>query len=206
MHLAVFRRTRWQSGGTSRQSGLRVGLRFSDGRRVTTLDIPETRYVPVTRGPGLETMAMTRQAVGLIPLDTGGHTSHRSLFRTAVDLYAAELPPSGEAQLVVEWPDEGMGETRTLIDTAAIRAAAEQAFEVWPGLEPPDPAGQPSGTFTVLEVSGPPSFLAPPLSPRQLEERRREEEARRRYLPRADWTGMGYRRWRGGPPRPGSRR
>ncbi|MET8379367.1 ankyrin repeat domain-containing protein [Streptomyces microflavus] len=51
------------------------------------------------------------------------------------------------------------------------------------------------GTFTVLEMSGPPSFLAPPLSPRQLEERRHEEEARRRYLPRADWTGMGYRDW-----------
>lgn len=195
MHLTVFRRTRWQSGGASRQSGLRVGLRFSDGRRITTLDIPETRYVPVTRGPGLETMAMTQQAVGLIPLDPGRHASHRSLFRTAVDLYAAQLPPSGEAQLVVEWPDEGMGETRTPIDTAAIRAAAEQAFEVWPGLEPPDPAGQPSGTFTVLEMSGPPSFLAPPLSPRQLEERRHEEEARRRYLPRADWTGMGYRDW-----------
>ncbi|MER6194912.1 ankyrin repeat domain-containing protein [Streptomyces cyaneofuscatus] len=195
MHLAVFRKTRWQSGDTNRQSGLRVGLRFSDGRRITTLDIPESRYVPVTRGPGLETMAMTSQAVGLMPLDAGGHASHRSLFRTAVDLYAAELPPSGETQLVVEWPDEGMGETRTLIDTAAIRAAAEQAFEVWPGLEPQDPAGQPSGTFTVLEMSGPPSFLAPPLSPRQLEERRREEEARRRYLPRADWTGMGYRDW-----------
>ncbi|MFJ9329196.1 hypothetical protein ACIRPN_23310 [Streptomyces sp. NPDC101230] len=59
MHLAVFRRTRWQSGDTARQSGLRVGPRLSDGRRITTLDIPETRHVPVTRGPGLETMAMT---------------------------------------------------------------------------------------------------------------------------------------------------
>ncbi|MFJ9329195.1 hypothetical protein ACIRPN_23315 [Streptomyces sp. NPDC101230] len=75
-----------------------------------------------------------------------------------MDLYAAELPPSGETQLVVAWPDEGMGETRTPIDTAAIRAAAEQAFEVWPGLEAPDPARQPSGTFTVLEMSGPPPF------------------------------------------------
>ncbi|WP_237492813.1 ankyrin repeat domain-containing protein [Streptomyces sp. YIM 132580] len=33
------------------------------------------------------------------------------------------------------------------------------------------------------------------MSPCQLEERRREEKARRRYLPRADWTGMGYRDW-----------
>lgn len=194
MHLAVFRRTRWQSGDTNRQSGLRVGLRFSDGRRITTLDTPQARYIPVTGPSGLETMAMTRQAVGLIPLDPGTHQVHRSLFRTAVDLYAAELPPSGEAELVVEWPDEGMGETRTPVDTAAIRAAAERAFEVWPELEPPDPAEQPR-SFALLELSGPPGFLAPPLTPHQLEERRREEEARRRYLPRADWTGMDYRNW-----------
>lgn len=194
MHLSVFRKTRWQNGDTNRQSGLRVGLRFSDGRRITTLDASQARHVPVTRSSGQETMAMTWQAVGLIPLDPGVHQSHRSLFRTAVDLYAAELPPPGEAELVVEWPDEGMGETRTPIDTAAIRAAAEEAFEVWPGLEPPDPAGQPS-TFSVLEMSGPPAFLAPPLSPRQVEERRREEEARRRYVPRADWTDIGYRDW-----------
>lgn len=38
LHLSVFRKTRWQSQDSRRQSGLRVGLLFSDGRRVTSLD------------------------------------------------------------------------------------------------------------------------------------------------------------------------
>ncbi|MCO6716931.1 ankyrin repeat domain-containing protein, partial [Streptomyces sp. CHB19.2] len=83
------------------------------------------------------------QAVGLIPLDPGLHHPHRSLFKTDVDLYLAELPPPGEAELVVEWPDESMAETRTAIDVEVLRAASGRALEVWPDLGPPEPAQQP---------------------------------------------------------------
>ena len=112
LHLAVFRKARRQSADPRRQSGLRVGLLFSDGRRVTSLDGTVNRKVRVT-GPGGEvTEAQTLQAVGLIPLDPGLHLSRRSAFTTEVDLYLAELPPAGEAQLMVEWPDEDIAETR----------------------------------------------------------------------------------------------
>ncbi|CAM5385708.1 hypothetical protein SHIRM173S_09737 [Streptomyces hirsutus] len=50
-----------------------------------------------TRPQGQASVATTEQAVGLIPLDPGLHHSHRSLFKTDVDLYLAELPPLGEA-------------------------------------------------------------------------------------------------------------
>ncbi|MFE4171666.1 ankyrin repeat domain-containing protein [Streptomyces sp. NPDC056909] len=196
LHLTVFRKTRRQSADTQRQSGLRVGLLFSDGRRVTSLDGTVQRRVALTGGPerGRASMASTTQAVGLIPLDPGPHHSHRSLFKTDVDLYLAELPPPGEAQLVVEWPDERIAETRTPVDVAALHAASGRALEVWPGLEPPDPSGQP-GFFGHMEFGVPPAFLAPSLTPYQLDQLRREEEARQRYVPRADWQRMGFRDW-----------
>ncbi|MET8117067.1 ankyrin repeat domain-containing protein [Streptomyces prasinus] len=194
LHLAVFRSVRRQVAEAGRQSGLRVGLLFSDGRRVTSLDGKVSRRIPFTGPQGQESVATTEQAVGLIPLDPGLHHPHRSLFKTDVDLYLAELPPPGEAELVVEWPDESMAETRTAIDVEVLRAASGRALEVWPDLGPPEPAQQP-GAFATMEMSGPPTFLAPPLTRRQVEALRREEEARQRYVPRADWQQMGYRDW-----------
>ncbi|QEV21801.1 ankyrin repeat domain-containing protein [Streptomyces alboniger] len=194
LHLSVFRKARWRSADSGRQSGLRVGLLFCDGRRVTSLDPTVQRAVKWTRPDGEKSTAMTDQAVGLIPLDPGLHGSRRSLFKTDVDLYLAELPPPGKAHLVVEWPDEGIDETRTSIDTAALHASAARVLEVWPGLEPPDPAGQP-GSFSTIEMGGPPGFLAPPLTGHQRMMLRRQEEERLRYEPRADWERMAYGDW-----------
>ncbi|EPH45169.1 ankyrin repeat domain-containing protein [Streptomyces aurantiacus] len=195
LHLSVFRTTRWRSADSTRQSGLRVGLLFSDGRRVTSLDAKEQRLLQWTGSDGRAHSTVTGQAVGLIPLDPGLDNSRRSTFKTDVDLYLAELPPPGIAHLVVEWPDEGVAETRTPIDTAALHAAAAQAVEVWPGLEPPDPAEQP-GSFATIQMSGPPGFLAPPLSGHQRAALRHEEEERQRYVPRADWEGIGSEDWK----------
>ncbi|WP_461027803.1 ankyrin repeat domain-containing protein [Streptomyces sparsus] len=194
LHLSVFRRIRLQDAANKRQSGLRVGLLFSDGRRVTSLDGTVERRIEFTDHQGQPRVAATTQAAGLVPLDPGLGHARRSLFKTDVDLYLAELPPAGEAQLVVEWPDEGIAETRTPVDVAALHAASTRAVEVWPGLEPPDPSTQPSG-FTYIEGGGPPGFLAPPLSSHQRETLRRQEEERRRYVPRADWQRVGYGDW-----------
>ncbi|WP_326667095.1 ankyrin repeat domain-containing protein [Streptomyces canus] len=194
LHLAVYRKTRRQGGDQRRQSGLRVGLLLSDGRRVTSLDGTVMRSISWTGPQGQPQEASTEQAVGLIPLDPGLHHSRRSLFKTDVDLYLAELPPPGETQLVVEWPDEGVPETRTPVDVDALLAAARRAIEVWPGLEPPDHEALP-GSFATIEISGPPALLAPPLNRRQREALRRAEEARQRYVPQADWQRMGYGDW-----------
>ncbi|MDT0344497.1 ankyrin repeat domain-containing protein [Streptomyces litchfieldiae] len=194
LHLAVFRGIRRQGTLANRQSGLRVGLRFSDGRRVTSLDGTVPRHFRFTGPGGEEREAATTQAVGLIPLDPGMHHSHRSLFKTDVDLYLAELPPLGDAQLVVEWPDEGIAETHTPVEVAALHAATSRTIEVWPGLEPPEPTEE-SRSIATMELGGPPSFLAPPLTPGRLRKRRREEEARQRYVPRADWQRMSPQDW-----------
>ncbi|WP_328912014.1 MULTISPECIES: ankyrin repeat domain-containing protein [unclassified Streptomyces] len=193
LHLAVFHKSRRQSAEAKRQSGLRVGLLFSDGRRVTSLDGTVIRSISFRNSGGQAGEAQTDQAVGLIPLDTGLQ-ARRSLFKTDVDLYLAELPPPGDAWLVVEWPDEEIAEVRTPVDAAALRAASGRALEIWPGLEPPDPETLP-GRIAITEMSGPPAFLAPPLTRDQRERLRREEEARQRYVPRADWQRMGYQDW-----------
>ncbi|WP_282796486.1 ankyrin repeat domain-containing protein [Streptomyces sp. CC224B] len=195
LHLAVFRNTRWNRSTAGRQSGLRVGLLFPDGRRVTSLDFPEQRLGQCLGPAGRLYSPVTDQPVGLIPLDPGLHDSHRSTFKTDVDLYLAELPPPDGAQLVVEWPDEDIPETHTSLDTAVLHDASARAVEVWPGIEPPDPADQPSSLVT-MEVSGAPGFLARPLSGHERAELRRQEEERQRYVPRADWHRIGYEEWK----------
>ncbi|MGV9338791.1 ankyrin repeat domain-containing protein [Streptomyces sp. NPDC003688] len=191
LHLAVFRRTRRDGGGVSRQSGLRVGLLLSDGRRVTSLDGVTTCYITYTGPQGEARVAQTDQAVGLIQLDPG---QRPSFYRADVDLYLPELPPRGQAELVVEWPDEAIPETRTAVDTDALRAAAAGVVEVWSGLEEPE-AGEEHELIAIMERIGPTVLLAPPLTRDQIERLRREEEARQRYVPRADWDGLRCDDW-----------
>lgn len=194
LHLAVFRAVRRDSAGGARQSGLRVGLALADGRRVTSLDGTVDRYRTVTDAQGRTHHVSSSQGIGLIPLDPGLGHPHRSMFKTDVDLYLPELPPPGETLLVVEWPDEGIAETRVAVDAAALRAGARQAVEVWPDLPDhgPDEALRLVGR---VEMGGPPALLAPPLTRGQREELRLREEARRRYVPQADWSGMRHRDW-----------
>ncbi len=193
LHLAVRRPVHRGEDEAGRQSGLRVGLLLADGRRVTSLD--ESRGGSVLGPAALRAAAAgLEEPSGLIPLDPGVDYARRSLFKTDVDLYLPELPPLGETRLVVEWPDEDIPETSTPVDAGALRAAAARSFEAWPDLPAPDPETQP-GMIITSHMGGPPSFLAPPLSRHQRAVLRQQEEARRRYVPRADWSGMGYRDW-----------
>ncbi|MEV2255200.1 ankyrin repeat domain-containing protein [Streptomyces sp. NPDC050147] len=192
LHLSVHRPVYWQSERGGRQSGLRVGLSLGDGRRVTSLDARQERVVGPAQAGGA--MAVVGAATGLIALDPGMSDVRRSLFKTDVDLYLTELPPPGATRLVVEWPDEDLPETSTLVDAGALRAAAARAVEVWPDLPPLEPGAGPD-SLSVLRVSGPPSFLARPMSGYERRALREQEEARVRYVPRADWKGMKYGDW-----------
>ncbi|GAA2069268.1 hypothetical protein GCM10009801_18650 [Streptomyces albiaxialis] len=194
LHLSVHRKVRRQKIPSGRQSGLRVGLELSDGRRVTSLDAPRQRHLEWTSRDGETVSAVTRQAVGLIPLDGSRSSSSRSVFAVPVDLYLAELPPPGGTGLVVEWPDEDVPETRTPVDASALRAASAGAVEIWPGIEPPAPVGEP-GSVALVEMGGPPAFLAPPTAPHRQAELEQREKERRRYVPRADWEDMSSHDW-----------
>ncbi|MFJ2766308.1 ankyrin repeat domain-containing protein [Streptomyces sp. NPDC087300] len=197
LHLAVHRIAHRQERGSARQSGLRVGLSLADGRRVTSLDGAEPP-VEVVGPPGLLDAHVSRgqgRRCGLIPLDPGAGASWSSPLKDDVDLYLAELPPSGTTRLVVEWPDEGIAETSTPVDADALRSAAARAVEVWPELRTQEPPLQPE-LRAFLRMGGPRNFLAPPLSWLQRHTLRELEKTRQREAPRADWEHMRYDDWR----------
>ncbi len=114
LRLGVFLRT-IQEGGAGRPvhwgggrggaGALCFGLLLADGRRVTTLD--GNPWPAPTEGPPRPTLQL-RGGAG------GG-------FHYAIQLHLSQLPPAGPTQLVVEWPDKGVPETRTAIDATALR-------------------------------------------------------------------------------------
>ena len=103
--------------------GLRWGVEYSDGRRVTSVDdyspheaspdewdpdwLPDR---PVLRGLGR-------------PTSWGGAWSR--------DVWLWPLPPPGPLRLVCAWPDRGIAETGTTVDAGPIRQAAAQAVPLW---------------------------------------------------------------------------
>jgi hypothetical protein len=67
--------------------------------------------------------------------------------------WVAPLPPEGPVVVVLTWPGFGIAETRTVLDGAAVRAAASSSRMLWPPqptVEPPEPPEPPrpaSGWF-----------------------------------------------------------
>jgi len=179
LELAVARR-RITSGAVGHRANLlalggiteelRVGVILADGRIGTTLD-------PEIRPPLPDTARVTLRR-------RHGYGGMGGPFVTRTALYLEPLPPEGTMTLVVEWPEEGIAETRVEIDTGAIRAAAADVVELWPGMrespprepdrESPDlavgkgPATSRSGRPTVPTASG---AYPPPGPPRPSPER-----------------------------------
>ncbi|MER7112428.1 ankyrin repeat domain-containing protein [Streptomyces sp. NPDC000229] len=99
----------------------------------------------------------------------------------------SELPPEGALTLVVEWPDEGVPETQTVIDAGEIRAAAARAVEIWPDLETPAPVADGGTSAMWVSIAGPAGLMATTHSHRLDADRDAD-----RYEPRGDWGGMRY--------------
>ncbi|MEU2853691.1 ankyrin repeat domain-containing protein [Streptomyces syringium] len=168
IRLSVFRRQAHEDRGDG-TDGLRFTMVLADGRRAGTSD-PDVGGVP-----GQAEQPSLRLRGG-----SGG------LFHYGIELYMSQLPPQGPLTLVTEWPAAKIPETRTEFDGTALRAAAETAVEVWPGL-PPAPEQEVVGWMTM----GPQEIMARPqqwLLPRP---QRRPPVER----DRADWEGMGAEGW-----------
>ncbi|MBC3984730.1 hypothetical protein H8N01_19695 [Streptomyces sp. AC536] len=101
----------------SAAGALRCGMLLGDGRKVTTLDPAPTTATNGSTGPSLR-------------LEGGGDGFHEHLV-----LHLSQLPPEGPLELVVEWPDEDIPETRTTFDGTAVRAAGAEAVPIWPEAE-----------------------------------------------------------------------
>jgi hypothetical protein len=112
---------------------LLLGIEYADGRRASTLH--DIRMEGPSAVPDGDQLVLAQQGGG------GGELSVDQTF------WVAPLPPPGPLTVVLTWPGFGMAESRTVLDGAAIRAAASHSQVLWP----PQPAVE---------------FREPPPSPR----------------------------------------
>jgi hypothetical protein len=106
-------------------NALLVGVLFADGRRASS----ETISVPSASEP--DNPVLRARALG----GTGFAVEH--------EVFVWPLPPDGPLKLVVQWRDRDIAESQTELDGAAIRVAAKDAAEIWPGLGKRRPGGLP---------------------------------------------------------------
>lgn len=116
-----------------------LGFEFSDGRWVSNIARERDPFA-----------ASGDHGAGPWLTHTGGGGSTRSADQ---DFYLCPLPPGDRLSVITAWPSLGITEARQQLDAAAIRAAAEQAIELWPiepddeQLEPPPPPLLPPGSW-----------------------------------------------------------
>jgi hypothetical protein len=107
---------------------LLLGIEYPDGQRASTL---RDMRMP---GPGPHVAAGDQQ---LVLLQHGGGGGELSVDQT---YWVSPLPADdGPVTFVLAWPNFGMPESRTVVDGAAIRAAADRSQLLWP----PQPAEKP---------------------------------------------------------------
>jgi len=109
--------------------GLRFGVQFADGRRVTSLedgpwsDLPSD-VAPVEWTPsGLVVDGMDRPRVY-------GNTWRRALWLWPV-------PPPGDLTVACLWPDRDIAETRTVVPTGPVLVACRGVRRLWESCEEP---------------------------------------------------------------------
>jgi hypothetical protein len=104
--------------------GLRWGVEFADGKRVTNVD----EYSPWNALPaGADPAEWTPDRP--IMLGLGRPSTEYSTWSRNIWLWP--LPPPGSLRLVAAWPDRGIIQTSVSIDSAALREAAATAQPTW---------------------------------------------------------------------------
>jgi hypothetical protein len=108
---------------------LLLGLEYPNGQRASTLQ--DIRMLGPGGAPDDEQLALVQQGGG------GGQQSVDQSY------WVSPLPPDGPVTVVLTWPSFGFPESRTVLDGAAIRAAAERSQELWPPQPPSEPSPPP---------------------------------------------------------------
>lgn len=105
---------------------LRLGVRYADGRKATTIEQRPRR-----------TQAHDDPPAGpLLSYQPGNSGMHgRELGFSGLGLWLWPLPPAEAFEFAVEWPFGGVGLTIIELDGAAIVAAASRSASYWPEIE-----------------------------------------------------------------------
>jgi hypothetical protein len=105
---------------------LRLGVRYADGRKATTIEQRLRR----TQASG------DLPAGPLLSWSPGGSGMHgREVGFSGFGLWLWPLPPAQAFEFAVEWPFGGIGLTIIELDGAAIVAAASRSASYWPETE-----------------------------------------------------------------------
>ena len=107
---------------TGIEADLKLGVRFPDGSRATTLDHAFRGWAHPTDRPE-PPMLIEAGAQS-----SGGDLSYQSHKR----LWLWPLPPPAPFEFVIEWPSMGIDPSSIQVDGSAIARAAEQALPYWP--------------------------------------------------------------------------
>ncbi len=102
---------------------LRMGVRYADGTKATTIE-QHPRRAPGSGDPPAGPL------LGWVPGSSGMHG--RELGFSGLGLWLWPLPPAEPFEFAVEWPFGGIELTITELDGAAIVAAAERSARYWP--------------------------------------------------------------------------
>jgi hypothetical protein len=118
---------------------LLLGVEYPNGLRASTLQ--DMRMFGPAAAEGAQELVLVQQ---------GGGGGEQSVDQT---YWVSPLPPEGPVTFVLAWPAFGMPESRTVLDGAAIRAAADRSQQLWPpqptreAPAPPPPPRPSSGWF-----------------------------------------------------------
>lgn len=102
---------------------LRLGVRYADGRKATTLESRVRRRNASDEPPAGPLLSLT-------PGSSGMHG--REVGFSGFGLWLWPLPPVEVFEFAVEWPFGGIELTISELDGAAIVAAARQSGSYWP--------------------------------------------------------------------------
>lgn len=124
---------RLASGDTLPDDLLRFGVLFSDGRKATTVG-------------AVASFGRAGEPSGPV-LFQGGGSGGGGEWESSLWLWP--LPPEGPLGLVVEWPSEGIDETRLEVDAQQLLDAGRASERLWPG---DDDSPGASGSWTRFSV------------------------------------------------------
>jgi hypothetical protein len=107
---------------TPADGDLKLGVRFPDGTKTTTIDNAFRGWARPTDRP---------DPPMLVEVESGS-TSDDRLHRSDRQLWLWPLPPPVPFEFLIEWQTVGIPITATRLDGSAIAHAAEQAQPYWP--------------------------------------------------------------------------
>lgn len=104
------------------EGDLKLGVRFPDGSRATTVEHPFRGWAHPTDRPDPPMLIET----------SGGSGRSDQSYDSDRQLWLWPLPPPGPFEFVIEWQHMGIDMTSVALDGSAIVRAAEQARPYWP--------------------------------------------------------------------------